>query len=523
MSLYSDLNEVLTPYAQRIKGLAQEHTELKADLEDLDGRVEALEEGGSGGLTKTAVNLINTILSEAVYGSDQTANIELLHKELANVKPISISAVLTGRALVGIQYSELAFELTLTFDDESTSTATDGYRVTTTGAVHSGQNTVTVSYRGVTTNVTFTSEEVVTHTITYNLTNISSSNVESVVVDGAYYSTNLSVKTDCDFDNCTVTMGGVDITSSVYGNLEILIHEVTDDVVITASAQAITVIDDFIYHDDTLSRVYPMEGEGERTIASLYIDNGLLYGKHDVAKETNVRICITNSSDAEMYVGAIYVGEIPAPGDYTIGDQVLFMPTKSSVVLFNSRKISNQSNTISAGGSIVANYTVHAGRRLAIYITKTKYYSLDVKVSGGAYEVIDRLYGYTAINWTKGTYDVCTYYEGVDASSTLLHNDGHGEEYTTQALSDVGKYKLMRYSETSFLASTYFGFVSAPGTSATRTEMEAFNSIFTGSILSSAYQNLLKCIPYVYDITSIDGYYLYTQYGGALYYKEAAE
>ena len=34
MSLYSDLNEVLTPYAQRIKELAQENTELKADINE---------------------------------------------------------------------------------------------------------------------------------------------------------------------------------------------------------------------------------------------------------------------------------------------------------------------------------------------------------------------------------------------------------------------------------------------------------------------------------------------------------
>lgn len=36
MSLYSDLNEVLTPYAQRIKGLATANEEIKADLDDLD-------------------------------------------------------------------------------------------------------------------------------------------------------------------------------------------------------------------------------------------------------------------------------------------------------------------------------------------------------------------------------------------------------------------------------------------------------------------------------------------------------
>ena len=46
MSLYSDLNEVLTPYAQKIKGLSAADAEIKADLDVLDERVEALEENG---------------------------------------------------------------------------------------------------------------------------------------------------------------------------------------------------------------------------------------------------------------------------------------------------------------------------------------------------------------------------------------------------------------------------------------------------------------------------------------------
>lgn len=38
MSLYSDLNDVLTPYAQRIKGLAAANNEVKADLADVPNR-----------------------------------------------------------------------------------------------------------------------------------------------------------------------------------------------------------------------------------------------------------------------------------------------------------------------------------------------------------------------------------------------------------------------------------------------------------------------------------------------------
>lgn len=44
MSLCSDLKEVLTPYAQRIKGLAQKNTELKADLDDVNESLETAQE-----------------------------------------------------------------------------------------------------------------------------------------------------------------------------------------------------------------------------------------------------------------------------------------------------------------------------------------------------------------------------------------------------------------------------------------------------------------------------------------------
>jgi len=42
MSLYSDLNEVLTPYANKIKGLAASNDQIKADLGDLDDNVNGL-------------------------------------------------------------------------------------------------------------------------------------------------------------------------------------------------------------------------------------------------------------------------------------------------------------------------------------------------------------------------------------------------------------------------------------------------------------------------------------------------
>ena len=219
---------------------------IKEDLNALDERVSELEAGGSGGLSMTAVNLLTTILNEAVYGTDQTTNIDLLYKELAKVRPVSITAELTSRALVGLAYSDLEFEITATFDDESTITTDEGYRVLTSGNVVSGSNTVTVSFRGVTTTVTFTAEQVTTYTITNNLTNVSTSNDTTVVVEDDRYATEITVETGYEVGVFTVTMGGVDVTDTVRNGNNIVIDEVTGNVVITVTASLPVYLDPLI-------------------------------------------------------------------------------------------------------------------------------------------------------------------------------------------------------------------------------------------------------------------------------------
>ncbi len=90
MSLYSDLNEVLTPYAQKIKGLMTAKDEIKADLDDVNERIDGL---GDGALSDTAIQLLETILNAAVYTSDQSANIDALIEELisgSNVDSITV-------------------------------------------------------------------------------------------------------------------------------------------------------------------------------------------------------------------------------------------------------------------------------------------------------------------------------------------------------------------------------------------------------------------------------------------------
>ena len=405
------------------KAIGDELDVLKADLNDIDDRVADLEAGGTGGLSKTAVNLLNTILGEAVYGTDQTANIELLYKELSNVKPVSITATLTSRALVGMRYSELTFEITATFDDESTSTVTDGYRVTTTGAVHSGSNTVTVSYRGVTTNVTFMAEQVVTHTITYNLTDVTSSNNTTVVVDASYYSTILSVPTDHGFNGCTVTMGGVDITGTAFRNMEILITEVTGDVVITASATKYQYMDDLIisgknfngklYSDNLVTQVGTLGG-GTGVVA---------VSEYPALRDCEITYIVSNNSGTSVNLNNLLgLGMIPSDNISNIH------PYNKNINIPYWTKISNSSDVLDDGKSLTGTIRLKAGYQLAMTASSIEVYSaLTVQLVGGY--VADEFSEYEQMTFSGassnyGKYRTISFYS--DNGTTLIKAQASG-------------------------------------------------------------------------------------------------
>ena len=73
-----------------------------------------------------------------------------------------------------------------------------------------------------------------TYTVTNNLTNVTNSNSDTTA--SGFYSATLTVVDGYSMNSVVITMGGVDITDSVYGDGGILITEVTGDIVITAVA-----------------------------------------------------------------------------------------------------------------------------------------------------------------------------------------------------------------------------------------------------------------------------------------------
>lgn len=74
MSIYSDLNEVLTPYAQRIKGLGSQISEVNESLGDLRADLEESEQGGGAGTPTEVRQAIFALLSKAVYTDDGLAD-----------------------------------------------------------------------------------------------------------------------------------------------------------------------------------------------------------------------------------------------------------------------------------------------------------------------------------------------------------------------------------------------------------------------------------------------------------------
>ena len=82
-------------------------------------------------------------------------------------------------------------------------------------------------------------DDTVYYSIKNNLTNVKSSNSAGNIVEGNSYSATISANTGYELESVVITMGGVDITSSVYLDGVITITEVTGNIVITASATKI--------------------------------------------------------------------------------------------------------------------------------------------------------------------------------------------------------------------------------------------------------------------------------------------
>lgn len=162
--------------------------------------------GGSGGISSTAAALLITILRDAVYSSDQSANIDALKTAL--------------------------------FANDGSGDSPGG---------DSGD-----------------SPDVTYYTVTNALTNVSTSNEETTVASGSSYSATLTASEGFAIEEVAVLMGGVDITDTAYSEGVITIASVTGDIVVTASAVSVQVksLNDYDYSEVADFYTAKFSGEG---------------------------------------------------------------------------------------------------------------------------------------------------------------------------------------------------------------------------------------------------------------------
>lgn len=165
-----------------------------------------------------------------------------------------ISATYSGGSVTaGTAVNDLTGIVVTAHYSDGTSKTVTGYALS--GTIAEGNNTITVSYGGKTTtfSVVGTAVVVPTYTVTSALVNVESSNASAVVNEGASYTATLTADDGYKVDSVVVTMGGENVTASVYADGVVNITAVTGNVIVTASARVIVPYEDITWHDTATS------------------------------------------------------------------------------------------------------------------------------------------------------------------------------------------------------------------------------------------------------------------------------
>lgn len=134
--------------------VGQEIGSLKESLDELQDTIDGL--GSGGGLSSTFISALQTILTHAIFESDQSQNIQSLTKygQETQAKVTSINAVYNGGPVMsGTNILSLKDNIVVTavYEDGTQETITD---YTITGNIKVGSNTLTIKYGRKTTTIT---------------------------------------------------------------------------------------------------------------------------------------------------------------------------------------------------------------------------------------------------------------------------------------------------------------------------------------------------------------------------------
>ena len=201
--------------------------------------------GGSASLTTEIKEALLDLFENVAYTTNEGRTYcNALHDALYPRNLVSISAVFTqgGNTIYDTDFlDDLKQYLVVTahYDDDSSDTVTS---YTLSGYLIAGTSTITVTYQDKTT----TFDVNVTHaigscSIANSLIGCTTTNNATSVTEGDAYSATITASAGYTLAGAQVeiTMNEVDITSSVYSNGAISIAEVTGNLIITVTAQAV--------------------------------------------------------------------------------------------------------------------------------------------------------------------------------------------------------------------------------------------------------------------------------------------
>ena len=231
-----------------------------------------------------------------------------IHTTLSNVSLSDTSSVQRGGTYTSIVVPNTDYiidSVTVTMNNQEVQNAYD-----------SANNTITVS--NVTADIYIVASAIIpvipTYTITTNLTKVDSDpNAPLTVEEGDSYTNTLTVQAEHVMDSVTVMMGSSDITQTAYTAATgvILIGSVTGNVVITATAKGVNILDTaFTSHGTSYSAVGYEDGKrlsgstGALTTDEVCFATGFIpIIDGDKMRITGVTIPEASSGDGKQYLG----------------------------------------------------------------------------------------------------------------------------------------------------------------------------------------------------------------------------
>ena len=404
--------------------------------------------------------ILDTITQEKInsWNSDKTTFNDFTVEQTATEKILKFKGVEIFRYSLQVPGSSGATTYSVTYNlsncssDVKTSSITSGSSYSTTITANSGytMSSITVTMGG--TNITSTvvsgnrisisnvtgaivitaSATTTNYNVTRNLSNCSCSNSTSSITSGSPYSATISPNDGYTIDTITVTMGGVDVTSSVVDGNSINISNVTGNIVITATASSsvttYTVTNNLTNcssnnNSDTVNANYsytstlsPNDGY---TISSITVTMGGVDITGAVVSDNNINIPVV---EGNIVITVTATASIPTPTTYTVTNNLTNCKTSNNATFINSGSVYTTSISANSGYTISSISVIMSGTN----ITSTVVSGNTINIPNVTGNIVITA---TAVQESTGTYSITNYLINA-TNSNSVSSVNPGESYT---------------------------------------------------------------------------------------------